>query len=199
MIQELLLATKNKHKTQEMGQLLAPLGINVINALDFPELPDVVEDGFTLEENALKKAKTLAQLTRKPTIADDTGLLVDALNGEPGVYSARYAGEKATYDENVTKLLAELSKKGNFPFSARFETVIAFVWQGKQTCLKGICEGVIIENRRGEKGFGYDPIFVPDGFKETFAELSAEQKNAISHRGKAVKAFVELMKATANS
>lgn len=199
MLKELILATKNKHKTVELGALLEPLGIKVLNALDFPNLPDVVEDGLTLQDNALKKARTIAQITGIPTLADDTGLLVDALNGNPGVFSARYAGENATYDENVTKLLMELSVKGEFPFSARFETVLAFIWGGKETCLKGVCEGKIIHERKGEKGFGYDPIFVPDGFTETFAELSSPQKNAISHRGKAMNLFIELVEEFQNS
>jgi XTP/dITP diphosphohydrolase len=186
---EFVLATKNPNKTAEFREMLLPLGFKVLNAIDFPELPDVVEDGETLEENALKKARTIAQLTGKAALADDTGLLVNALNGAPGVYSARYAGEKASYQDNVKKLISELSKKGNFPFTAHFETILALVDGTQEFLFKGICKGKIIGEQRGEKGFGYDPVFMPDEFELTFAELTSEQKNAISHRGKALRKF----------
>lgn len=190
-LNELILATKNQHKAEEMRALLKPLGILVFSSTDFPQLPDVVEDGETLEANALKKARTIAKLTGKPTLADDTGLLVDVLNGAPGVYSARYAGEKASYEENVTKLLSELSKKGDFPHSARFETVLALVNGNEEVILKGVCEGEIIDVRKGVKGFGYDPIFVPNGYSQTFAEIPSDEKNKISHRGKAMQLFIK--------
>ena len=193
-MKEFVLATKNPNKTSEFREMLVPLGFNVMNAIDFPELPDVEEDGETLTENALKKARTIAKITGKPALADDTGLLVDALNGAPGVYSARYAGEKASYQDNVKKLITELSKKGEFPHKAHFETVLALVDGNEEFIFKGVCEGQIIGAQRGEKGFGYDPIFMPEGFEETFAELSSEKKNEISHRGKALKNFLVWLK-----
>lgn len=194
LLNELILATKNQHKADEMRSLLKPLGISVFSSIDFPNLPDVIEDGQTLEANALKKAKTIAKLTGKPTLADDTGLFVDVLNGAPGVYSARFAGGNASYEDNVVKLLTELTKKGSFPHSARFETVLALVIQEKEVLLKGVCEGKIIDVRKGGKGFGYDPIFIPNGYSETFAEISSEEKNRISHRGKAIQLFIKYLK-----
>ena len=192
---ELILATKNKDKVAELSVLLKPLGISVLSATDFPELPDVEEDGDTLEANALKKAKTIAQITGKATLADDSGLFVDALSGAPGVYSARYAGEQAVYQDNVNKLLSELQKNGSFPHTARFKTMIAFVnGDNHEFFFEGICEGQIIAEQRGSKGFGYDPVFIPDGFKETFAELTSEIKNSISHRAKAIQKFVLFIK-----
>ena len=193
-MKEFVLATKNPNKTSEFREMLIPLGFSVLNAIDFPELPDVLEDGETLTENALKKARTIAKITGKPALADDTGLLVDALNGAPGVYSARFAGKNATYQDNVKKLLSELSKKGEFPHKAHFETILALVDGKDEFLFKGVCEGLIIGEQRGEKGFGYDPVFMPDGFSETFAELSSEQKNVISHRGKALKNFLAWLK-----
>ncbi len=193
-MKKFVLATKNPNKTNEFRAMLIPLGFSVMNAIDFPELPDVIEDGETLTENALKKARTLAKITGKPALADDTGLLVEVLNGAPGVYSARYAGEKATYQDNVIKLLSELASKGEFPHKAHFETVLALVDGKDEFLFKGICEGHIIGEQRGEKGFGYDPVFMPLGFNETFAELGSKQKNEISHRGKALKNFLEWLK-----
>lgn len=193
-MQTLLLATKNKNKVFEFSELLKPLGIHVLSATDFPELPDVVEDGDTFEANAVKKAQTISKITGYPTLADDSGLLVDALQGAPGVFSARYAGEKASYSQNVDKLLHELSKKGDFPFSAHFKTVLCLVHDEQVTFFEGECHGVIIPERKGEKGFGYDPVFVPNGYNQTFAEMSAEEKNAISHRAKATQAFLDYIK-----
>ncbi|TNE70013.1 RdgB/HAM1 family non-canonical purine NTP pyrophosphatase [bacterium] len=190
----LLLATKNKNKVFEFTELLKPLGIEVLCATDFPELPDVEEDGETFEENALKKARTLSIITGKPTLADDSGLLVDALNGAPGVYSARYAGEKASYAENVNKLIAELSSLGEFPYSAHFKTVLCLVDGEQVNYFSGECHGEILSERKGEKGFGYDPVFIPNGFEQTFAEMSKEEKNAISHRAKATQLFLDYLK-----
>lgn len=178
-----LLASGNRHKIEELKAQLAKLGFDLKSALDYPGAEEVDEDQPNLEGNALKKARYWHQFTGLPSIADDTGLEVDTLNGAPGVRSARYAGEKATDEENVKKLLHELSSKDQR--TARFRTVIALVSEDDEQVFHGVCEGEIINERRGDRGFGYDPVFVPAGHKQTFAELTPEQKNRISHRGRA--------------
>ncbi len=192
MLEIILLASANPHKIEELRQILEPFGIELKSTHDFPGGVEVVEDQPDLEGNALKKARYWNQLTGLPALADDTGLEVDALNGAPGVYSARYAGEHVTYAENVAKLLRELDEENNR--KARFRTVIAFVDGANEHLFEGSCEGTIIHVPKGEKGFGYDPVFVPNGYKKTFAELSSEEKNSISHRGRALKNFLELLK-----
>jgi len=188
----LFLASGNPHKIGELKDLLTPFDISIKSTLDYPDAEEVVEDKPDLEGNALKKARFWHEKTGLPSLSDDTGLEVEAINGAPGVYSARYAGENATYEQNTQKLLAELDGVANR--SARFRTVVAFIDQkGSEYIFEGICEGEIISEKRGEKGFGYDPVFVPAGYDETFAELSSEQKNDISHRGKAMQAFLEYL------
>lgn len=185
-----VLATKNKNKLTELQASLQGMRIDVRSAFDFAELSEVDEDQPTLEGNALKKAIYTNEMTGLPSLSDDTGLEVDALGGRPGVFSARYAGEKATYSENVQKLVYELKESGiNPPYSARFRTVLAFINKGEKHTFHGICEGQIILSPTGSNGFGYDPVFVPEGYSETFAELDPDLKNAISHRGKAMKLF----------
>lgn len=174
-----------------MKQLVAHLGIEVFSALDFPELEEVEEDKPTLEGNALKKARYVHQKTGIAALSDDTGLEVDALNGAPGVLSARYAGENATYEDNVLKLLSAMQGQSNR--MARFRTVVALVDSENEYTFEGICEGKIIEKQIGKKGFGYDPIFIPSEFAETFAQMNADIKNLISHRGKAVQKFVDFL------
>lgn len=175
-----------------MRAILAPLGIELVSALDIPDLEDVVEDQDTLEGNALKKARYVNKATGIPALSDDTGLEVEALDGAPGVYSARYAGEDATYNDNVMKLMGAMSDEKNR--SAQFRTVIALVDDDKEYTFDGICEGEITLDKRGENGFGYDPVFQPTGYEKTFAELDAAIKNNISHRGRAVQAFIEFLK-----
>jgi XTP/dITP diphosphohydrolase len=192
MLNRVILATRNKNKIEEMRAILAPLGIELVSALDIPDLEDVVEDQDTLEGNALKKARYVNKATGIPALSDDTGLEVEALDGAPGVYSARYAGEDATYNDNVMKLLGAMSDEKNR--SAQFRTVIALVDDDKEYTFDGICEGEITLDKRGEKGFGYDPVFQPTGYEKTFAELDAAIKNNISHRGRAVQAFIEFLK-----
>ncbi|MEX0844774.1 MAG: RdgB/HAM1 family non-canonical purine NTP pyrophosphatase [Balneolaceae bacterium] len=192
IIKKLVIASQNAHKIEEMRQLLNPLGIEVLSAKNFPDLEEVIENQPTLKGNALKKARYVAGETGIPALSDDTGLEVDALNGAPGVYSARYAGKGATYLENVLKLLKALEGKSNR--KARFKTVVALVTQTDEVTFEGICEGEIIEDQRGDKGFGYDPVFKPVGFDKTFAELDSSVKNDISHRGKAVQNLVEFLK-----
>lgn len=187
------LASGNSHKIEELGQLLIQLGIALKSTLDFPGADSVEEDQPDLEGNALKKARHWFQKTGLPSLSDDTGLEVDALNGAPGVYSARYAGENASYDDNVDKLLTELGDQGNR--SAQFRTVVAYIdSDGNEHRFEGICRGEIISEKRGEKGFGYDPVFVPEGYDQTFAEISSEEKNKISHRGLAIQKFIQFLK-----
>ena len=192
---ELVLATRNPHKVREMSELLADSGITVLSADDFPDLPEVVEDGATLEENAVKKAATVAAATGLPALADDTGLEVDALEGAPGVLSARYAGPCATYADNNRKLLGALAGVPPSGRRARFRCVVALAVPGAAVrTVEGRTDGVILEAPRGEAGFGYDPIFRPDGSARTYAEMDAAAKNAVSHRGKAVRAAIRLVR-----
>ncbi len=184
---KLLIATPNPHKLEEIHAIFNFQGLEVCSAFDFPHIPDVVEDGDTLEANAIKKAVEICRATGLPALADDSGLEVEALNGEPGVYSARWSGEGCTYADNNKKLLRELA--GNPNRRARFRTVIALALPGeKPLTVEGSVQGRIIEELRGNQGFGYDPLFVPDGYNQTFAELPAEVKNKISHRARALNA-----------
>ncbi|MBO6522377.1 MAG: RdgB/HAM1 family non-canonical purine NTP pyrophosphatase [Balneolaceae bacterium] len=189
---KLVLASRNKNKIAEMKALVSDLGIKVYSALDFPELEEVDEDQDTLEGNALKKARYVHQHTGLPSLSDDTGLEVDALGGAPGVYSARYAGEKVTYQDNVLKLLREMNGKEDR--AAQFRTVVALVTAENEHTFEGVCKGVIIDHQRGEKGFGYDPVFLPQEFDQTFAELDSKVKNEISHRGRAIQKFISFLK-----
>lgn len=192
---KLVIATRNKHKLEEIRVVWAGVGcrvsgVELVSALDFPGIPDVVEDGETFEANAVKKAVSLAAATGLWSLADDSGLEVDALGGAPGVYSARYAGEPVSYPANNRKLLEEL--KHTKDREARFRCVIALSSPGGQArTVEGRCEGVIAHEERGKQGFGYDPLFVPEGFTKTFAEMDGESKNAISHRGRALKNAME--------
>jgi XTP/dITP diphosphohydrolase len=196
--QVLVLATRNRHKLEEMQLALGNSGFELKSAFDYPGLEEVVEDGDTLEENALKKARYTYEMTKLPSISDDTGLEVDALGGAPGVYSARYAGENATYEQNVERLLFDLDRHERRQFQtvsrrARFRTVIALVCAAGEYLFEGICDGQILREPRGEKGFGYDPVFMPLGHLESFAEMDATTKNDISHRGRAMRAFAEAL------
>lgn len=189
----IVLATRNKNKIDEMNALLHGIGYTVKSAYDFADLVDVDEDQDTLEGNAMKKARYTFEMTGLPSLADDTGLEVDALGGRPGVYSARYAGDQATYADNVKKLVSELSEFRQPPYPARFRTVLALVDGDRTEIFNGVCEGQIILSPRGDRGFGYDPVFVPQGYKLTFAEMDPSLKNTISHRGKAMQLFLEYL------
>jgi XTP/dITP diphosphohydrolase len=186
-----VLATANPHKAEEMRDVLAPLGVELLARPT--DVPDVEETESTLEGNALLKARALSAATGRPAIADDTGLFINALDGRPGVWSARYAGEHATYADNVDKALRELADVPDEERRARFRTVIAVAYpDGSSWWVEGTLAGVMVRAPRGEHGFGYDPIFVPDdGDGRTLAEFSAEEKNALSHRGRALRAFAE--------
>jgi XTP/dITP diphosphohydrolase len=162
--------------------------------MEYPEIQDVVEDGETIEANALKKARKIYRVTNIPALADDTGLEVYALGMAPGVRSARYAGEKATYDDNNRKLLMQLKDVPQADRGARFRTVAVFVTKDFEKIVEGICTGKIAEGLSGKGGFGYDPLFIPDGSNLTYAEMSMEEKNKASHRARA---FIEMKKVLA--
>ena len=195
MIRELVLATRNRHKGEELAALLGGLGITIRTLDEFPDAPEVVEDGDTCEANAIKKARTIAEFTGLPAVADDTGLEVDALDGRPGIYAGRYAGEDATYEDNCRKLLQELTGVPRERRTARFLTVaaIALPSDGIRVA-QGILEGEIAEEASGTLGFGYDPLFLIPELGKTLAQLSAEQKNAISHRAKAFTQAKDLLR-----
>ena len=184
---KLLVATRNKHKLEEIRQIFGLPGLALLAADEVPGLPeDVVEDAATFEGNALKKARELCRASGLWTLADDSGLEVLALDNAPGVYSARYVGEPCSYPANNAKLLRELA--GVVDRRARFRCVIALCApDGREWTVAGSCPGRIIHEARGANGFGYDPLFVPDGFEQTFAELDGASKNRISHRGLALK------------
>lgn len=189
MNRRIILSTGNVHKINEIKAILKDMPFVLIskNDLGYEDF-DVVEDGETLEENALKKAEELHKLTGGIVIADDTGLYVDALNGEPGVYSARYAGQGAAYADNNKLLLSRLKDLPIEKRTAYFKTVIAVILEdGTKLMAEGICRGYIGLEERGRRGFGYDPLFVPEGKDKTFSEMSEEEKNKISHRSNALK------------
>ena len=191
---KILLATHNKNKIVEITKALEGCGFEILSLNDKPDLPDVIEDGDTLEHNSLKKAREIHEHSGIMTLADDTGLEVDYLNGEPGVYSARWAGEGCTYDDNNRKMLKELDGVPEEKRNAEFRCVITLYGDGILKTADGVLKGKIIKEPRGVKGFGYDPIFMPDGYDITLAEMPLEEKNLISHRGKAVKRMVEIIK-----
>ena len=179
-------ATQNKHKLKELRDIMEKFGMEVISQGEagFGDI-DVVEDGETFEENSFKKANEIMKLSGKIAVADDSGLAVDFLDGAPGVYSARYAGEHKSDEDNNNKLLKELDGTENR--SAKFVSVVTMVYpDGRVLSARGECPGRIIREPRGDGGFGYDPLFVPDGFDKTFAEITAEEKNRVSHRAKAL-------------
>ncbi len=187
VVKEIVLATRNRHKGAELAALLGDLGITIRTLDEFPHVPEVVEDGATCEANAIKKAREVASATGLPAVADDTGLEVDALNGRPGVYAARYAGEHATYEDNCRKLIQELHGVPSRQRTARFITVAAFVRSsgGGAQVVTGELRGAITEAPVGSNGFGYDPVFFVAELGKTLAELTPEEKNRVSHRAKA--------------
>jgi len=188
MVTILILATTNKNKVKEFQEVLKDFPVEIRSLADFGPLPEAIEDGATFEENAYKKALHTAKILGFPAIADDSGLVVEALNGAPGVYSARYAGETATDAENVDKLLKDM--KGIKNRRAAFKCVLSIaVPSGPALTYEGSCEGILLEERRGNSGFGYDPIFYFEDLGKTFAECTMAEKNKVSHRGKALAEF----------
>lgn len=184
---KVVVATGNPGKLKEFQRILSPYGVEVLSQAQAGVCLEVEETGTTFEENAFLKAQAVFAAAKIPAIADDSGLVVDALSGAPGVYTARYAGEHATDEENIAKLLGNMQGVGER--SARFVCAICYVWgEGKSLTTRGECEGSIGFEKRGEGGFGYDPIFMVEN--RSFAQLSAREKDDISHRGKALRAFV---------
>jgi XTP/dITP diphosphohydrolase len=190
---KLVLATHNLHKKMEMNSILSSLGILIVGLDEFPQIGDIEETGTTLLENAFIKARTVYELTGLPSLADDTGLEVDSLDGAPGVYSARYAGKNPTYQENCSKLLLNLKGYPNEKRVASFKTVIAFADGEIEYSTEGVVKGFIVEKHRGVDGFGYDPIFQPESQNLTYAEMDADEKNRISHRFKALDKIKEFL------
>jgi len=187
---QLIFATNNQHKVEEMNMALK--GKFSIKSLKEAGIDiDIPEPFNTLEENAITKARTIYQLTQSDCFSEDTGLEVEALNGEPGVKSARYAGEKAEFSDNIDKLLMNMQNKQNR--AAQFKTIITLIIAGKEYMFEGICKGSILTERHGGKGFGYDPVFVPEGSNKSFAEMTMEEKNIYSHRRKAADKLVEFL------
>lgn len=189
---KIIFATNNAHKLQEVQNILGE-DFTLLTPKDCGVTEEIPEDQPTIEGNALQKAQYLQAKTGENCFADDTGLEVDALNGEPGVYSARYAGEDVSFDDNMNLLLKNLEGKTNR--SAKFKTVIALILNDENYLFEGIIEGEITTEKSGAQGFGYDPIFKPKGYDVTFAEMSAELKNTISHRALAVKKLNEFLQA----
>ncbi|MBQ3353817.1 MAG: non-canonical purine NTP diphosphatase [Bacteroidales bacterium] len=190
-MKQIVFATNNKNKLREIREIMSDL-YEVLSLDDIGCHEEIVEDAETIEGNAKIKADFVTNKYHVDCFADDTGLEVEALNGAPGVYSARYAGEHCSYQDNVNKMLNAMKGKTNR--KAAFRTVIALNLDGKSYTFEGRCDGQIVESQRGTDGFGYDPIFMPDGFNQTFAEMSHEEKNAISHRGRATKKLIAFLK-----
>lgn len=188
---EIVFATGNRNKEQEI-QSLVPDGMKVMSLADLEFYDDIPETAETLEGNARIKAEEIYSKFGKACFADDTGLEVEALQGAPGVKSARYAGEEKSDEKNIDKLLQELSGESNR--RARFRTVIHLIWEGKPMQFEGIVEGIIRAGRSGTNGFGYDPVFEPENCGKTFAEMSLEEKNTMSHRGRAVQKLIDFLR-----
>lgn len=187
---KLVFATHNKNKLEEVRALI-PSGIELLSLEDIGCYDEIPETAETIEENAILKADYVKLHYNFDCFADDTGLEVDALDGKPGVYSARYAGEGKNNEDNIDKLLSELKDEENR--KARFKTVIALNLEGHQYLFPGICTGMITRERRGDKGFGYDAVFQPDGSTKTFAEINMDEKAALSHRGKALRELTDYL------
>jgi len=185
MISTIVIASGNPDKIVEIKDIFSQSGLRFKTLSDFKELPEIIEDGNTLEENALKKARGIYDILGIPTIADDTGLEVDALQGAPGVRSARYAGNDVSYQENLEKLLKEMMEVPDTKRTARFRTIAVFYNGNQPIVSQGSVEGRITTEARGTSGFGYDPVFESLETKQTFGEMTSKAKNAISHRGRA--------------
>ena len=191
---EIILATHNLDKSKELQESLRGSKIKILTLSDFPEIGEIVEDGNSLEENAFIKSRTVFNLTNIPTISDDTGLEVDALNGAPGIYSARYAGINASYTDNVNKMLNQLKNIDKNLRTATFKTVVTFVSNDLELVSEGSVKGFITQKPSGNSGFGYDPIFYVMEKNKTFSEMNINEKKECSHRGKAIANLKQLFK-----
>jgi len=192
-MKKVFIATKNTGKVKQLRSFLVPMGYEIFSLIDAPEFPEIKETGTTFEENALIKAKALYDVVKIPVLADDSGLEVDLLQGRPGVLSARFSGEGATDEKNNAKLLKELGDSVLSERTARFRCIIALYDGLSARYFEGTCEGNIGFQLKGANGFGYDPLFVPGGYTQTFAELGVEIKNRVSHRGKALQSLVKFL------
>ena len=190
---KIVLATHNHDKEIELQHSLRGLDVDICSLSEYPDIGEIEETGTTLLENSLLKAHTVHERTGLPTIADDTGLEIDALDGAPGVYSARFAGLNATYEDNVNKLLSVMENVPDDMRSARFRTVISFVDEIQELWTEGLIQGRITKTPRGNMGFGYDPVFYVPHLEKTFAELSTNEKNKISHRGIALQKLRKIL------
>ncbi len=185
---KIIIATRNQGKVNEIRELMRDLPLAFLSLADLPNFPDIEEDGETFEQNALKKARVLAQATGLTALADDSGLCVDALDGRPGVHSARYAGESASDADRFNRILEKMRNVPDEKRSARFVCVLALVWpDGEERLFQGTCEGKITHEPLGTEGFGYDPIFYYEEAELTFAEMDRQGKNRVSHRGRALR------------
>jgi len=191
---EMILATHNLDKCKELQATFIDTNIKILTLQDFPDIEEIIEDGNTLEENAFIKSKTVFNLTNIPTISDDTGLEVDALNGAPGIYSARYAGEQCSYSDNVHKLLLDMENIEEKNRTATFKTVVTYVSKDLELVAEGSVKGLITRKPYGRKGFGYDPIFYVLSENKTFAEMNINEKQKCSHRGNAIANLKKLFK-----
>lgn len=193
-LKKLLIASNNAHKAEEIKEMLAGTGTEIYTLKDKDVDIDVIEDADTLEGNALKKAREVFATSNMPVISDDTGLFVKALREKPGVYSARYAGEDASYEDNCDKIISELKSFGMEYSPAYFKTVIClYIDKDEHHFFEGVSNGQIITEMRGKEGFGYDPLFIPKGHIRTFAEMTSEEKNKVSHRGRALEGLKEFI------
>ena len=191
---KVVIATHNADKLEEIREGINNLGWEVVSLEEFSKIGEIEENGKTLEENALIKAREVFEKTGFPTISDDTGLEVDALDGAPGVYTARYAGENCSYDDNVNKLIKDMDKVPAANRGAEFKTVMVFKDKNKELIVEGVVKGKIAREARGEDGFGYDPIFYVEEYDKTFAEITMTEKNKISHRGNAIRNMIDTLK-----
>jgi XTP/dITP diphosphohydrolase len=192
---EIVLATRNKKKIEEIKRVIRDMPVSLLTIDDFQECPEVKEEGFTFQENAVRKAMAIAHCTGKPSLADDSGLEVYSLSNAPGVFSSRYAGESATDRKNVEKLLHEMRSIVNDERNARFVCCLALAFpDGRVEIFSGQVEGRIGREPKGSRGFGYDPLFYPEGRNKTFAEMPADEKDTLSHRGKALREFQKYLR-----
>ena len=193
-MKKIVIASSNKHKVSEISINIQPFFDTILSFSDFPKIGEIIEDGTTIEENSFIKSRASFKYTGLASVADDTILEVDHLNGEPGLYTARYAGEQATYNQNMNKLIKELHGVEMNMRTARYRTVISYVDGVNDFHVEGILEGKILKNKIGKNGFGYDPIFYVDKYDKSLAQINSSLKNDISHRGLAIKKFVSKIK-----